>query len=370
MESIPVPDDLLRLDEALLALPNRPAVFLLWPKDGEPYLARTALLRRRLLRLLGKRDKPSRILNLRHTVARIDYWLTGSSLESGLRMYELARRHFPRTYLDLLRLRMPPYVKIVLANRFPRSLVTTQVGGGPGFYYGPFRSRASAERFESQLLDLFQMRRCEEDLEPSPAHPGCIYGEMGMCLRPCQGVVGEDEYRHEVGRVIEFLSTGGRALAARAAAERERLSEELNFEEAARQHRRLEKIQEALKSRDELARDIAALHGVAVAGSSQPDAVELWFCHRGWWQAPQRLSFEVVEGRSEPLDEKIRRLAAGIEWRTGGVRERQEHLALLARWFYSSWRDGEWIEFESLEKIPYRKLVRAISRIAVKPRGS
>jgi hypothetical protein len=43
--------------------------------------------------------------------------------------------------------------------------------------------------------------------------------------------------------------------------------------------------------------------------------------------------------------------------------ERQEHLALLARWHYSSWRDGEWIQFESPEQAPYRKIVRAISRV-------
>ena len=59
------------LDAEIAALPNRPAVFLLWPREGAPYLSKTALLRRRLLRLLKEREKPSRMLNLRETVARI-----------------------------------------------------------------------------------------------------------------------------------------------------------------------------------------------------------------------------------------------------------------------------------------------------------
>ena len=46
------------------------------------------------------------------------------------------------------------------------------------------------------------------------------------------------------------------------------------------------------------------------------------------------------------------------------VRERQEYLALLARWYYSSWREGEWLAFESYDEIPYRKLVNAVSRVA------
>ncbi len=366
---IDVGADLAALDQALAALPNSPAVFLLWLHQGEPFLGRTALLRRRLLRLLRERAAPSRFLNLRHTVRRIEYWATGSRLESSLKMYQLARAHFPETYLDLLKLRLPPYVKLILSNRFPRTVVTTHLTGGGARFFGPFRTRASAERFESQLLDLFAIRRCEPDLEPSPDHPGCIYGEMGMCLRPCQLVVGEDEYRHEVDRVAEFFSTAGATLIERVTASRDRLSRELLFEEAARQHKRLEKIQETLQLRDELARDIAHLSGVAVAPSPADAAtsVELIFLHQGWWQAPRRFSFEVVEGKSVSLDAKIRELVAGVEWKAGGVRERQEHIALLARWYYSSWRDGEWLEFERPEDIPYRRLVRAISKTARQP---
>src|ERR1700752_3526069 len=100
MTSLEVPDDLSQLDAAIEALPNQPAVFVLWPREGEPYLSKTTLLRRRLLRLLREREKPSRLLNLRHTVARIEYRLTGSSFESGVVHYEQARRLFPQSYLD------------------------------------------------------------------------------------------------------------------------------------------------------------------------------------------------------------------------------------------------------------------------------
>jgi excinuclease UvrABC nuclease subunit len=352
------------LDAAIEALPNSPAVFLLWPREGEPYLSKTALLRRRLLRLLKEREKPSRLLNLRHTVARVEYRLTGSAFESAVVMYEEARRHFPDRYLELLRLRMPPYVKIVLGNAFPRSHVTTHLTRAAGLCYGPFRSRASAERFESQFLDLFQMRRCQEDLAPSPEHPGCIYGEMGMCLRPCQQVVGPAEYSHEVGRVVEFLRTDGRSLLDAIGHSRDRLSEEMLFEEAARQHKRHEKVQEVLKLRDDLARDVDRLSGVAITRSVEPSAVGLWFLRDGNWQEPARFSFAVEEGKTVSLDRKLRETFASVVPRKLAVRERQEYLALLARWYYSSWREGEWIPFSSFGDIPYRKLVHAVSRVA------
>jgi len=384
MTSIEV-EDLEQLDRALDTLPQSPAVFVLWPKEGEPYLSKTALLRRRLMRLFKEREKPSRLLNLRGTIHRIEYRLTASQLESIVVHYELARRHFPDRYLEILKLRMPPYVRLVLNNEFPRSHITTHLtrsGGAisvpgalrtpwagqeaystPSLYFGPFRSRASAERFEGQFLDLFQMRRCQEDLVPSPEHPGCIYGEMAMCLRPCQQVVGRAEYGHEVARVVEFLHTDGASLLEAVGSSRDRLSEEMMFEEAARQHKRFEKIQEVLQLRDELARDLDRFNGIAISSSVAPQAVELWIVREGWWQQPLRFSFEVQEGKTISLDRRLRELFAGVVPRQSTVRERQEYLALLARWYYSSWRDGEWIAFDSFEDIPYRKLVNAISRV-------
>jgi excinuclease UvrABC nuclease subunit len=317
-----------------------------------------------LLRLLREREKPSRLLNLRHTVARIEYRLTGSAFESAIVHYEQARRLFPETYLEILKLRMPSYVKIVLSNQFPRSHITTQLMRAPSLYFGPFRSRASAERFESQFLDLFQMRRCQEDLVTSPDHPGCIYGEMGMCLRPCQQVVGPAEYEHEVARVVEFLRTGGHSLLDSIGHSRDRLSEEMQFEEAARQHKRYEKVQDVLKLRDELACDLDRLHGVAITRSIAAGAVELWFVREGNLLEPAHFGFEVEEGKPISLDRRLRETIAAAAPRKLPVRQRQEYLALLARWYYSSWRDGEWLAFESFDEAPYRKLVNAISRVA------
>src|ERR1039458_6728613 len=117
MTAIEIGEDLAQLDRAVEALPNNPAVFLLWPREGAPYLSKTKLLRRRLLRLLKERERPSRLLNLRHTVQRIEYWLTGSGLESSVTRYDQARGQFPATYLELLKLQMPPYVKIVQIGR-------------------------------------------------------------------------------------------------------------------------------------------------------------------------------------------------------------------------------------------------------------
>ena len=349
--------------ESFEAVPDHPAVFLIHLRDAAPYLSRTTLLRRRLRRLLRADSTPSRMLNLRAKAERVEYWLVGSRLEASLILYELARQYFPEDYRVRLRLRPPPFMKIILTNPFPRSQVTTRLGGARALYYGPFRSRSAAEQFQAGFLDLFQIRRCEEDLSPSPSHPGCIYGEMNLCLRPCQQAVSREEYLSEVERAVEFLRTQGRSLREVLSAARERLSQELNFEEAARQHRRIEKVEQTLRLRDELAADVERVCGVAVTASTAPASVELWFLLRGAWQATRRLDCRPEAASGLSMDRRLRDLAASVSDRAIASRIREEHLCLLARWYYSSWRDGEWIGFETPDEIPYRRLVRAISRV-------
>ncbi|HLW77076.1 MAG TPA: hypothetical protein VKS01_08815 [Bryobacteraceae bacterium] len=346
----------------IASLPDRPAVFLLWAGEGRPYLARTALLRRRLKRLISERDRVSRLLNLRGVVDRIEYWPTGSQLESSLIHLELARRHFPGDYARIARIRPVHFVRLTLDNPFPRSMITTRVGRG--LHYGPFSSRAAAEHFEAGVLDLFLLRRCEENLAPSPDHPGCIYGEMKRCLRPCQTAVSVDEYRTEADRVAGFLSTRGESLVLIAETERDRASAEMQFEEAERMHQRLARIKEVQSSGGELPRSIAQLNGIAVVGSAELDAVELWFLMGGSWQSPVRLRVGENAGVEAGLsmDRRVREIVAAVP-SPAAAAPNPEHLAILLRWFGSSWRDGEWIAFDSLHRVPYRKLVNAIGRV-------
>ncbi len=63
----------------------RPAVFILFPDEGDaadqrPYISRTADLRRRLIRLLGRRERTSKLLSLRTITRRIEYAVRGLGL--------------------------------------------------------------------------------------------------------------------------------------------------------------------------------------------------------------------------------------------------------------------------------------------------
>jgi len=349
-------------DEFLAGLPEGPAVFVLRLREGRPYVGRTTLLGRRVRRLLS----PGLFGEL---ATEVEHWPVASRLASSLRLYEVAREHYPDSYLKLIKLRMPAYVRVLLGNEFPRTAVTNRLGK-TGLFYGPFRSRVSAEAFEVSVLEHFQIRRCAEDLTPSPEHPGCMYGEMNQCLRPCQAVVSPGEYRSEVRRLTEFLASSGRSLAEGAEAARDRFSMEMEFEEAARQHQRLEKIAATWRLRDELAATIAAAHGIAVTPAAEGQAVELRLLIAGAWQPAEEIALapEAAADRPVSLDRRLRERLERPMPSERPLTERQEHLALLARWGYSSWRDGEWLPVEDWSRVPYRRLVNMVHRVATSER--
>src|SRR5947209_6374935 len=196
--------------------PASPAVFALRGAEGsaEPYVSKTTNLRKRLQRLLAPPESQSKRLNLRERTVTIEYSLTGSDFESVLLLYQTLRREFPDTYQKRLRLRPAPVIRLNLENEYPRAYVTTRIGkmGGRSLYYGPFRSRALADKFLNDSLDLFKMRRCTFDLNPDPSFPGCVYSEMKMCLAPCFKGCTDEACAAEVGRVQEYFDSGGQCL--------------------------------------------------------------------------------------------------------------------------------------------------------------
>src|SRR5258706_11385131 len=220
--------------EVFRAAPAAPAVFLLrGDPAAEPYVSKTANLRRRLQRLLSAPEERTKRLNLRDRVRTIEYTLTGSDFESGFLLYRLQREIFPKTYSDRLRLRFAPLVRLHLENEYPRGSITTRLGklSGKNIYYGPFLSRVAAEKFLNDALDFFKMRRCVDDLNPDPKFPGCVYSEMKMCLAPCFKGCTDDEYRAEVVRVEDFLDSRGESLKRRYSSECDEASTTLEFEE-------------------------------------------------------------------------------------------------------------------------------------------
>jgi excinuclease ABC subunit C len=349
------------------ALPPRPAVCLIELREeaAEPFLIRTQNLQRRLQRLLGPIDPASKRLNLRDSARGIRYRLTGSPFEQAFTYYQNAKDRFPKRYRDLMRLRPAAVLKVNLRNAYPRCYVTRRIpvdeSGVPtgGAYYGPFASRRSALAFSERVLDLFKVRRCLIKIHRDPTFPGCIYSEMKMCLAPCFAGCSKEEYDLEVQRLVKFLETSGGSMRASIEEEREKASEQLDFERAAALHKKIEKLDEILRGRPELTRRIQDLNAVILQRTAEEQTIGVYAVRSGRLDEPFFLRFAEIASQPRSAEQVFRDyLERDPAFASADI---GEHLWLVARWYYSNPREGE-IFFREKDW-PYRRILRACSRL-------
>jgi excinuclease UvrABC nuclease subunit len=258
-------------------------------------------------------------------------------------------------------------VKLHLDNEFPRASVTTRLGrlGGANFYYGPFASRSAAEKFASDSLDFFKMRRCVDDLHPDPQFPGCIYSEMKMCLAPCFKGCSDEEYRAEVSCVQVYFDTNGESLVREIAAQRDAASANLDFENAAALHARLEKLKPVLSQRPEIVHRIDRLAGVMVQKSASPESVNLFRIEAGMISGPVSFPIQSSEHtKSQSMESRLQQALDSFPRATpSAALETMGNLVLLKRWYYRSSRIGEIFFLDDKGALPMRRMVRGIARV-------
>jgi excinuclease UvrABC nuclease subunit len=409
---------------ALAQLPQRPAVFALHGAQAhaEPYIGRTPNLRGRLERLLQPSPKHPRRLQLAGLVRRIEWKLTGSDFESLFAQFSLLEQVFGKKALERMHLGAPSFVRYLGGNPYPRIIVTNRPSQREADWaYGPFASRAAAERFAEEALKLFLLRRCTDDLNPDPTFPGCVYSEMKMCLAPCYKGCSDERYAGESTAVERFLATRGESKLVTLRTERDEASANLEFESAAALHAQVQKVEAVRALAPELVRPLSQLRAVILQASPEPDEVVVFLFEKGSLRGPaafstvgMRIQNEqsgssslfaqpmAVEAIAEEtslgenasaapapdastgavvtagqrkaartmLEARMEAILEGFSSPTDSLSStnRQGHLALLKRWYYrpEAKRSGEIFFPDSEGMWPIKAVLRGVGRVAAR----
>jgi excinuclease ABC subunit C len=391
---------------ALAQVPAQAGVFALFAADerAEPYLSRTPNLKRRLTRFLDARPSQTKRLRLTGKIARIEYTLTGSDFESALCLYSVSMQSFGDATRKRMHLRTPYFLRMTSDNPYPRVYVTNKITKSAVYdLCGPFPSRASAEKFSDEMLNLFELRRCHEDLNPDPAFPGCIYSEMKMCLAPCFKGCTDARYAEEAASVHAFLETRGMSLIEKIAAERDASSSNLAFEEAAQAHVKLQKIQAVAALMPAAVHPLSKLIALILQPSAELETVACFLLTYGVILGPISYSVQGMRLHNEQsgstslyvhpttveavplaaegtvtavqtvsrnvLEERLQLvlgdLTSPIAKSKPGIQTIADHLCLFSRWFYraQTQRVGEIFFAERVNSLPVRQILRGISRV-------
>jgi excinuclease ABC subunit C len=223
------------LADKLALLPGRPGVYLFKDAKGAVlYVGKARALRDRV-RSYFQAGRPAELHKARllEEIADLELVVTDSEMEALALENNLIKRHQPPYNVRLRDDKNHPYLKLTLAEAYPRLYVVRRPGEDGNAYGGPYIPASLGRRTAALVRRLFGIRTCKETLDGRRPRP-CLQYQIKRCLAPCvEPICSSQRYRRSCedarllleGRSEEVTRRLRDEMSAAAAAER--------FEEAA-----------------------------------------------------------------------------------------------------------------------------------------
>jgi excinuclease ABC subunit C len=222
------------LREKLDGLPERPGVYLY--RDAAHkllYVGKAKSLRARVRSyfLAGAQHAP-RTFSLVAEIADIETIVVDTEMEALMLEANLIKKERPPYNVVLRDDKNFPYLKLSLADTYPRVSLVRRARLDRNAYYGPFLPASTARRSLKMIPRFFQVATCDEVFD-GKRRP-CLYYHLDQCLAPCAGKTNPEEYGRAVADAKLFLEGRHKDLTLSLTRHMHDASEAQEYEKAAR----------------------------------------------------------------------------------------------------------------------------------------
>jgi excinuclease ABC subunit C len=161
-------------------------------------------------------------------IADLELVVTDSEMEALALENNLIKRHQPPYNVRLRDDKNHPYLKLTLAEEYPRLYVVRRPAEDGNAYGGPYIPASLGRRTASLVRKLFGIRTCKETLDGKRPRP-CLQYQIKRCIAPCVAELSSlERYRRSCedarlfleGRTEEVTRRLREQMAAAAGAER------------------------------------------------------------------------------------------------------------------------------------------------------
>ena len=218
------------------SIPTEPGVYLYKNAEGEViYVGKAKNLRSRVASYFHEgRWEDSKTGTLVREAADVEYIVVANNKEALALENNLIKQRKPRFNILLRDDKTYPYVKLTLAERWPRVYVTRRLLKDGAAYYGPYFPANLAYRIVDLIHRNFLIPSCRVDLTRFHPRP-CLQYYIKRCLGPCvENLTTPEIYQEAVRDVKLFLEGRPTDLARSLHARMEQAAESQEYERAAR----------------------------------------------------------------------------------------------------------------------------------------
>ncbi|HKT23999.1 MAG TPA: excinuclease ABC subunit UvrC [Terriglobales bacterium] len=224
------------LQQKIRTLPTSPGVYMYKNAEGEViYVGKAKSLRSRVRSyLLEAATQNAKTGSLMREAADVEYIVVENEREALALENNLIKQKKPRFNILLRDDKTYPYIKLTLADRFPKVFVTRRLKKDGSEYYGPYFPGNLAHRTVDLIHRSFLVPSCKIDLTRYHPRP-CLQYYIKRCLGPCVRDLTTPETYSEAVRDVQLFLEGRQADLARSLRARmERAATEQQYESAAK----------------------------------------------------------------------------------------------------------------------------------------
>ena len=348
----------------LAAVPLKPGVYIHRDSAGKVlYVGKSSSLRNRLRSYFGsKKNLDAKTTELVSRIADFEFIVTESEQEALLLENSLIKKHKPRFNVRLKDDKTYPYIKVDLAEDFPRVYVTRRTANDGARYFGPFASAGSVRKTLDLLKRLFPYRSCTKAITGTDDRP-CLEYHIKRCVAPCTGYASKADYSKVVDQVLMFLEGNTKEVVSELEVAMHQASDELEFERAGALRDRLKAIERVYEGQKVVGLGRENLDVIGAAYGGEEAWIEIFFVRQG--NLVGRDHFTMSGTRDESGDEILARFieqfysSASHVPRRVLVPESISREAVIQEWLESR-RDGP-VEIAIPQRGAKRKLLQMVS---------
>ncbi len=190
-------------------LPTSPGVYLYKNAEGEViYVGKAKNLRSRVSSYFHEgRWEDAKTGTLVREAVDVDYIVVANNKEALALENHLIKQKKPRFNILLRDDKTYPYVKLTLAERYPRVYVTRRLRKDGSAYFGPYFPANLAYRIVDLIHRHFMVPSCKVDLTRNHPRP-CLQFYIKRCLGPCVKDLTTPEIYAEAVRDVKLFLEG------------------------------------------------------------------------------------------------------------------------------------------------------------------
>ncbi len=301
------------LEATLARLPDHPGVYLFKDAAGNVlYVGKAQSLRHRVRSYWqrhGARGGSRGVFSVEQ-VATVEWTLTDTVSEALLLEANLIKRHQPFFNARLKDDKSYPFIKITLADEFPRIERTRRLVQDGSRYFGPYASVTSVDSAMDLIRRLFPFRTCTiaiHEGERALRRP-CLLYDIKRCQGPCIQAISKAAYRRDIEQVMLFLEGRQEQVTRRLRREMDAASAVLDYERAAALRDQLRAVERTTESQKMATYARTQQDALGLARGAGEAAVQLFAVRSG--RLVGRDVFQLV-CRSELPDDEV--LAAFVK---------------------------------------------------------